>query len=97
MHLYRCECLPSFTDASPPGRIPGSTCVLDYCSDVNFCPANTSCVNQEQQAVCQCDSGFVDIRKSEKRTQFYKSDTLCLKLRDVDECALGLTNCSGIS
>ncbi|VDN55231.1 unnamed protein product [Dracunculus medinensis] len=97
MHLYRCECLPSFTDASPPGRIPGSTCVLDYCSDVNFCPANTSCVNQEQQAVCQCDSGFVDIRKSEKRTQFYKSDTLCLKLRDVDECALGLTNCSGVA
>ncbi|VDN17723.1 unnamed protein product [Gongylonema pulchrum] len=93
-HLYKCECLPSFTDASPKDAIPGSVCVLDYCSDVNFCPLNTTCRNQEQEAVCQCDPGFVDIRKSEKRTQLFDHDTLCLKMRDVDECALGLTNCS---
>ncbi|KHN76197.1 Transmembrane cell adhesion receptor mua-3 [Toxocara canis] len=97
-HLYKCECLPSFTDASPPGAIPASVCVLDYCSDVNFCPANTTCMNLEQQAECQCNKGYVDIRKSEKRTQLLpQTDTLCLKLRDVDECALGLTNCSGVA
>uniref|UniRef100_F1KPJ6 Transmembrane cell adhesion receptor mua-3 n=1 Tax=Ascaris suum TaxID=6253 RepID=F1KPJ6_ASCSU len=97
-HLYKCECLPSFTDASPPGAIPASVCVLDYCSDVNFCPVNTTCVNLEQQAECQCDKGYVDIRKSEKRTQLLPQiDALCLKLRDVDECALGLTNCSGVA
>lgn len=95
-HLYKCECLPSFTDASPKDAIAGSVCVLDYCSDVNFCPRNTTCMNQEQQAICQCDPGYVDIRKSEKRTQLFDQDTLCLKMRDIDECALGITNCSGL-
>ena len=108
-HLYKCECLPSFSDASPPGAVPGnypllseniklgSVCTLDYCSDVNFCPTNTTCKNMEQQAECKCDPGFMDIRKSEKRAMVGLSDdVLCMHVRDVDECALGLTNCSGI-
>jgi len=65
--LYKCECKKGYTDASPKGSIPGSVCVLDYCSDVNYCPSNTSCVNTEQQAECQCHKGFVDIRHSESR------------------------------
>uniref|UniRef100_A0A158RCP8 VWFA domain-containing protein n=1 Tax=Thelazia callipaeda TaxID=103827 RepID=A0A158RCP8_THECL len=96
-HLYKCECLPSYTDASPEDAIPGSICVLDYCSDVNFCPKNTTCINQEHEAICQCDADYVDIRKSEKKAQLFNHDTLCLKMRDVDECALGLTNCSGVA
>ncbi|PIO70594.1 EGF-like domain protein [Teladorsagia circumcincta] len=76
-HLYKCECLPSYSDAAPPGAVPGlvsssllyaldlsrSVCVLDYCSDVNFCPTNTTCKNMEQQAECRCDPGFTDIRR----------------------------------
>ncbi|KAK6051490.1 EGF-like domain protein [Cooperia oncophora] len=95
-HLYKCECLPSYSDAAPPGAVPGSVCVLDYCSDVNFCPTNTTCKNMEQQAECRCDPGFTDIRKSENRKSIGLSDdTLCMHVRDVNECALGLTNCSG--
>ncbi|CAB3403060.1 unnamed protein product [Caenorhabditis bovis] len=97
-HLYKCECLPSYYDASPAGSVPGSMCVLDYCSDVNFCPTNTTCKNMEQQAECKCDPGFMDIRKSEKRTMLgLGDDTLCMHVRDVDECALGLNNCSGVA
>lgn len=52
----------------------------------------------EQQAECKCDPGFMDIRKSEKRTMVGLSeDVLCMHVRDVDECALGLTNCSGVA
>lgn len=97
-HLYKCECLPSYYDTSPVGSVPGSLCVLDYCSDVNFCPTNTTCKNMEQQAECKCDAGFMDIRKSEKRTALMLGDdTLCMHVRDVDECALGLNNCSGVA
>uniref|UniRef100_A0A8R1EUP2 EGF-like domain-containing protein n=1 Tax=Caenorhabditis japonica TaxID=281687 RepID=A0A8R1EUP2_CAEJA len=97
-HLYKCECLPSYYDNSAPGEVPGSLCVLDYCSDVNFCPTNTTCKNMEQQAECKCDPGFMDIRKSEKRTALgMGDDTLCMHVRDVDECALGLNNCSGVA
>ncbi|KAF7632829.1 hypothetical protein Mgra_00007760 [Meloidogyne graminicola] len=93
--LYKCECKRGYTDVSPKGSIPGSVCVLDYCSDVNYCPLNTSCVNTEQQAECQCQPGFVDIRHSESRMSLgYASDQYCLSTRDVDECALGLHNCS---
>ncbi|CAD5215432.1 unnamed protein product [Bursaphelenchus okinawaensis] len=97
-HLYKCECNLGFTDAAPKGSIPGSVCVLDYCSDVSYCPTNSTCVNLEQQAECECNNGFVDIRRSESRMSMGMSaDTLCLSLRDVDECALGLTNCSGVA
>ncbi|KAK6028756.1 EGF-like domain protein [Ostertagia ostertagi] len=75
-----------------------SVCVLDYCSDVNFCPTNTTCKNMEQQAECRCDPGFTDIRKSEHRNAIgLGDDTLCMHVRDVNECALGLTNCSGVA
>uniref|UniRef100_A0A7E4VNX4 Transmembrane cell adhesion receptor mua-3 n=1 Tax=Panagrellus redivivus TaxID=6233 RepID=A0A7E4VNX4_PANRE len=97
-HLYKCECLPGFTDVAPKGSIPGSVCVLDYCSDVNFCPANSTCVNMEQQAECQCNHGFTDIRKSERRLSIgMDEDTICLGIRDINECALGLHNCSGVA
>lgn len=50
----------------------------------------------EQQAECHCRKGFVDIRKSEKRIALgYAEDNFCLNILDVDECALGLTNCTG--
>lgn len=29
-HLYKCECLPSFTDASPPGKSPSSFLVFRH-------------------------------------------------------------------
>ncbi|KIH66063.1 hypothetical protein ANCDUO_03606, partial [Ancylostoma duodenale] len=75
-----------------------SICVLDYCSDVNFCPTNTTCKNMEQQAECRCDPGFTDIRKSDRRNALgLGDDTFCMHVRDVNECALGLTNCSGQS
>ncbi|KAK0416184.1 hypothetical protein QR680_012332 [Steinernema hermaphroditum] len=97
-HLYKCECKHGFSDASPPGAIPGSVCVLDYCSDIDFCPTNTTCVNLEQQAQCKCNHGFVDIRKSESRLALgLDADQYCLNVRDVDECALGTTNCSGVA
>uniref|UniRef100_A0AC34QH72 Uncharacterized protein n=1 Tax=Panagrolaimus sp. JU765 TaxID=591449 RepID=A0AC34QH72_9BILA len=97
-HLYKCECNAGFTDSSPKGSIPGSICVLDYCSDVNFCPMNSTCINTENQAECQCNHGFVDIRKSEKRLSIgLDQDTYCLNVRDVNECALGLHNCSGVA
>ncbi|KAI6201465.1 hypothetical protein M3Y96_00844600 [Aphelenchoides besseyi] len=97
-HLYRCQCNPGYSDAAPKDSVPGSVCVLDYCSDVSFCPSNTTCVNMEQEAECHCNSGFIDIRHSENRVHLgMKEDTMCLNLIDVDECALGLTNCSGVA
>uniref|UniRef100_A0AC34GK20 EGF-like domain-containing protein n=1 Tax=Panagrolaimus sp. ES5 TaxID=591445 RepID=A0AC34GK20_9BILA len=97
-HLYKCECLPGFTDAAKEGTVPGSVCVLDYCSDVNFCPTNSTCVNMEQQAECQCNRGFVDIRKSDRRLAVgFDENTICLKSTDVNECVLGLHNCSGVA
>lgn len=72
--------------------------MLDYCSDVNFCPSNTTCINGELQAECQCDPGMVDIRKSNMKAHFgLEQSTLCLAQTDVNECALGLTNCSGVA
>ncbi|CAJ0943046.1 unnamed protein product, partial [Mesorhabditis belari] len=96
-HLYKCECLPSYADASPPGAIPGSVCHLDYCSDVTFCPTNSTCKNLELQAECRCEPGYMDIRKSEKRADIGLEESYCMHTRDVNECALGLTNCSGVA
>jgi hypothetical protein len=94
-HLYRCECNNGYKDASPKNELPGSVCVLDYCSDVNFCPVNTTCVNGEFQAECVCVPGMIDIRKSNMKAHFgIDQSTLCLSVIDVNECALGLTNCS---
>ncbi|VDM42590.1 unnamed protein product [Toxocara canis] len=94
-HLYRCECIKPYVDAAAKDKLPGSVCRLDYCSDVNFCPANSTCKNAEDQAVCTCLPGYIDIRKSEHLAEAGLSkDNYCLKPQDVDECALGLHNCS---
>lgn len=100
VHLYHCECIPPYAipTPAPEGALPGSVCVLNYCNDVNFCPLNTTCENQENSAACVCKKGFVDIRRSEKRAELGLSDdTYCMDPRDINECALGLTNCSGIA
>ncbi|KAL3070193.1 hypothetical protein niasHT_039386 [Heterodera trifolii] len=94
-YLYKCECLRGYTDAAPKGSVPGSLCMLDYCSDVSYCPANSTCVNTALQAECHCNNGFTDIRRSESRLSMGLSpDQYCLNVRDIDECALGLHNCS---
>uniref|UniRef100_A0A915AKQ6 Transmembrane cell adhesion receptor mua-3 n=1 Tax=Parascaris univalens TaxID=6257 RepID=A0A915AKQ6_PARUN len=93
--LYRCECIKPYVNAAPKDKLPGSVCRLDYCSDVNFCPSNTTCKNAEDQAVCTCLPGYVDIRRSERRLEAgFPKESYCLKPQDVDECALGLHNCS---
>lgn len=97
-YLYKCECNKGFSDASPKGLIPGGVCVLDYCSDVNYCPLNSTCVNTHDNAECQCKNGFVDIRKSKLRVSSgLHPDAYCLHGRDVDECSLGLHNCSSVA
>lgn len=45
--VCRCECIKPYVNAAPAGKLPGSVCEIDYCSDVNFCPANTTCHNEE--------------------------------------------------
>uniref|UniRef100_A0A1I7VU29 Transmembrane matrix receptor MUP-4 n=1 Tax=Loa loa TaxID=7209 RepID=A0A1I7VU29_LOALO len=97
-HLYRCECIKPYVNAAPPGKLPGSECRINYCADVNFCPANTTCQNGKTQAECICKEGYVDIRSSPFRDQLnYPENVYCLRLQDVDECALGLTNCSAVA
>lgn len=36
-----------YVNAAPPGKLSGSVCRIDFCSDVQFCPANTTCRNGE--------------------------------------------------
>ncbi|KRZ75495.1 Transmembrane cell adhesion receptor mua-3, partial [Trichinella papuae] len=95
---YKCECKPGFIDISPPGSKPGTVCIVDYCADVPFCPINTTCVNlpELQGARCECQQGFVDIRNSPFIKNFIPN-TYCIAERDVDECVLGLTNCSSVA
>ncbi|KAI6194473.1 hypothetical protein M3Y96_01128600 [Aphelenchoides besseyi] len=76
----------------------GGRCQVDYCLDVGFCPLNSTCVNLEKEAQCQCLPGFVDIRESNRRVAAgLPADVLCLRAADVNECALGLHNCSVIA
>ncbi|TKR77105.1 hypothetical protein L596_018138 [Steinernema carpocapsae] len=93
-YLYKCECEKPFVNAAEKDQIPGSVCRLDYCSDVNFCPLNSTCINEEQQAFCKCKPGFMDIRKAANRQALGLEDAFCMRTIDVDECALGLHNCS---
>ncbi|GMT19358.1 hypothetical protein PFISCL1PPCAC_10655, partial [Pristionchus fissidentatus] len=93
-YLYKCECIAPFVNSAGPGKIPGSECTLDYCSDVNFCPANSTCKNFQEQAQCSCNPGFVDVRKAPRIAEAKLGDAICLRTIDVDECALGLHNCS---
>lgn len=97
-YLYKCECKKGFSDASPKGSIPGSVCVIDYCSDVNYCSINSTCVNTKDNAECQCKNGFVDIRKNKLPiTNDFNTKFYCLNTRDIDECFLGLHNCSSVA
>uniref|UniRef100_A0A1I7XPS4 EGF-like domain-containing protein n=1 Tax=Heterorhabditis bacteriophora TaxID=37862 RepID=A0A1I7XPS4_HETBA len=93
-YLYKCECVSPYVNAAPQGAIPGSVCSIDYCSDVNFCPLNSTCKNVDEQARCDCNAGFVDLRKSDKLSEAGLGETICLRHTDVDECVLGLHNCS---
>lgn len=96
---YRCQCMNQYLDKSPPGARPGSKCVFDFCSDLGTCPANTTCkINEERQEPrCECIDGYIDIRNVRARISLGLKDVLCLPLREVDECALGLTDCSGVA
>ncbi|MFH4974923.1 hypothetical protein AB6A40_001632 [Gnathostoma spinigerum] len=103
-YLYRCECVKPWVNAAKPGQIPGSVCQIDYCSDVNFCPANTTCKNENDKAQCVCLPGYIDIGKAAtsepqrgNTDQKNLEDVHCVKTIDVNECALGLHNCSAVA
>ena len=81
-------------NAATDGALPGSVCSIDYCQDVNYCPLNSTCHNIDEEAKCDCRPGYVDLRKSERLSEAGLGDTICLLHADVDECALGLHNCS---
>ncbi|VDM92517.1 unnamed protein product, partial [Onchocerca ochengi] len=96
--LYRCECIKPYVNAAPPGKLPGSVCRLDYCADVNFCPANTTCQNLEGGPECVCKEGYMDIRSSPRLAELnIPKNVYCLRIQDVNECELGLTNCSAVA
>uniref|UniRef100_A0A915E6E7 EGF-like domain-containing protein n=1 Tax=Ditylenchus dipsaci TaxID=166011 RepID=A0A915E6E7_9BILA len=93
---YKCECLPGYDDNSPAGSVAGSVCESLPCSDVNYCPLNSTCVNlPNHEAECQCKQEFVDISQSETRLSLGLSNSQCLSPYDV--CALGLHNCSKVA
>ena len=99
-YLYRCECLPGFKDTSPSGAIPGSVCTQDYCSDINFCSANSTCVNSEHEGRCICKPGFVDISTVDEVVRVaagLRPEQICLLAVDVNECLLGLHNCTSVA
>ncbi|KJH46964.1 EGF-like domain protein [Dictyocaulus viviparus] len=100
-YLYKCECISPYVNAAPEGAILGSVCTIDYCSDVHFCPLNSTCKNVDDQARCDCNPGFVDLRKSDRLSEVSRQagvgDAICMKHADVNECALGLHNCSAVA
>ncbi|CAB3402805.1 unnamed protein product [Caenorhabditis bovis] len=93
-YLYKCECIKPYVNSARGEELPGSVCSIDYCSDVNYCPLNTTCVNVDEQARCDCKPGFEDLRKSDHLSEAGLGEAICMRLTDVDECALGLHNCS---
>ncbi|KAK5966841.1 Calcium binding EGF domain protein, partial [Trichostrongylus colubriformis] len=93
-YLYKCECISPYVNAAPEGAVPGSVCTIDYCSDVHYCPMNSTCRNIGDQAKCDCNPGFVDLRKSDRLSEAGLGDAICLRHTDVNECLLGLHNCS---
>uniref|UniRef100_A0A915PRP0 Uncharacterized protein n=1 Tax=Setaria digitata TaxID=48799 RepID=A0A915PRP0_9BILA len=97
-HLYRCECMKPYVNAAPPGKLPGSVCRLDYCADVHFCPVNATCQNGEEGPQCVCKDGYMNIRPSSNDDELsHPEDMRCLRLEDINECLLGLTNCSAVA
>ncbi|KAK6027084.1 SEA domain protein, partial [Ostertagia ostertagi] len=93
-YLYKCECVSPYVNAAPEGAVPGSVCTIDYCSDVHYCPLNSTCKNVGDQAKCDCNAGFVDLRKSDRLSEAGLGDAICMRHTDVNECLLGLHNCS---
>ncbi|KAK6013056.1 calcium binding EGF domain protein, partial [Ostertagia ostertagi] len=89
-----CECVSPYVNAAPEGAVPGSVCTIDYCSDVHYCPLNSTCKNVGDQAKCDCNAGFVDLRKSDRLSEAGLGDAICMRHTDVNECLLGLHNCS---
>ncbi|VDL87674.1 unnamed protein product, partial [Nippostrongylus brasiliensis] len=51
-YLYKCECVKPYVNAAPEGAVPGSVCTIDYCSDVHYCPLNSTCKNIGDQVTC---------------------------------------------
>ncbi|KAK6042353.1 EGF-like domain protein, partial [Cooperia oncophora] len=93
-YLYKCGVISPYVNAAPEGAVPGSICTIDYCSDVHYCPLNSTCKNVGDQAKCDCNPGFVDLRKSDRLSEAGLGDAICMRHTDVNECALGLHNCS---
>lgn len=48
----------------------------------------------DEEAKCDCNAGFVDLRKSDRLSEAGLGDVMCLRSVDVNECLLGLHNCS---
>ncbi|CAJ0941120.1 unnamed protein product, partial [Mesorhabditis belari] len=92
---YKCICDVGYIDATPADLVPGTICKPNYCADVNFCPANSTCHNYEESAQCVCKAGFVDVRKAgkEKLEEAALEHNYCLPLGNVNECILGLHDC----
>ncbi|CAJ0580735.1 unnamed protein product, partial [Mesorhabditis spiculigera] len=98
-YKYKCICNDGFKDASEPDQVPGTICLLDPCSDVNYCPANSKCKSYGDNAVCECIPPSVDVRKAgpEKLEENHLEHNYCLPLTSVNECALKLDNCSNLA
>ncbi|VDN53805.1 unnamed protein product, partial [Dracunculus medinensis] len=95
-HLYRCECIKPYVNAAKKDELRGSVCRLDYCSDVHYCPANSTCINADSQAICTCLPDYIDIRRK-IRPSSSGLDIICKRIEDVNECLLGLHNCSAVA
>lgn len=64
IHAFRCECIKPYVNSAPPGELKGSECKIDYCSDVNYCPMNSTCKNGKDGPECICEPGYMDLRQS---------------------------------
>ncbi|CAF0891209.1 unnamed protein product [Brachionus calyciflorus] len=75
---FTCNCPSGFIYDDKLG-----TCVdIDECKTVK-CPMKSFCSNKEGSYSCDCDSGYEDLNKN----------TTLPNCRDIDECALNLSNC----
>uniref|UniRef100_A0AC35UCE3 Transmembrane matrix receptor MUP-4 n=1 Tax=Rhabditophanes sp. KR3021 TaxID=114890 RepID=A0AC35UCE3_9BILA len=59
---YECTCKIPYVNAAKKGEKAGSVCRLDFCSDVNYCPTNSTCTNTKDEAVCKCNPDFLDLK-----------------------------------
>ena len=63
-YLIKLHC---YQDTSPAGGRLGSVCLRDFCASFKDCPQNTTCVNREDKAYCQCLPDYIDIASSKRR------------------------------